>query len=130
MLDYDPATRRYSLHQTVQAFFAARLTNPLPAEHHATYYVELMARCNLEAQHESTVDAALAMLDREIGQMERGQQWAVQSIPSSDQLVVDYAFACGTFFDLRGHYDQEITWLEAGRAVTQRQHRIETKQDY
>jgi tetratricopeptide (TPR) repeat protein len=122
LLDYDETSRRYSLHQTVQAFLAHRCTDPAYAQRHAAYYAALMQRCNQEAGHESTIDDALATLDREIGQIERGQAWVVNTPPASwrDALLIDYAFACGIYFGLRGRYGQMIEWLKAGRAAAQR----------
>src|SRR5205085_9764296 len=124
LLDYDDATRRYSLHQTVHAFLA-RHADPATYERHATYYAALMERCDREIRHESTIDAALATLDREIGEMERGQERPASASPASfwDALLIRYAFACADYFDLRGRYEQKIVWSEAGRRAAQHQGR-------
>jgi tetratricopeptide (TPR) repeat protein len=124
LLDYDVESERYSLHQTVEAFLALR-AEPAAYERHAAYYAALMQRCNQEIKQESTIDAALATLDREIGQMERGQQRAAEAEPTPfwDARLIDYAFACWTYFNLRGRYDQMIAWGEAGREAAQRQGR-------
>jgi hypothetical protein len=65
----------------------------------------------------------LDVLDREIKQMEHGQQYATSAEPTPfwDARLINYAFACGTFFDLRGRYETQIAWSEAGRQAAQRQ---------
>ncbi len=81
LIEWDEATRRYSLHATVHAFLEWRAV-PLVYERHAAYYAELMRQCNRAIKHESTTDASLANLDREIGQMERGWKWTIDCEPT------------------------------------------------
>ncbi|HEX9440043.1 MAG TPA: tetratricopeptide repeat protein, partial [Roseiflexaceae bacterium] len=113
-----------SLHQTVEAFLALR-AEPAAYERHAAYYTALMQRCNREIEQESTIDVALATLDRKIGQIERGQEYATRIDPTPfwDALLIGYAFRCWTYFNLRARYDQMIAWSEAGRQAAQRQGR-------
>ena len=44
----------------------------------------------------------------QIGQIERGQQRAIQAEPTPfwDTRQIDYAFTCADYFDLRGRYSR------------------------
>jgi tetratricopeptide (TPR) repeat protein len=126
LLDYDDKTARYSLHQTVEAFLARR-ADPASYERHAAHYAALMKQHGEEilGRFKGDVEAALATLDREVRQCERGQRRAAEAEVSDfwDARLLDYAFACDTYFRLRGRYPEHIAWSETGRIAAQRQGR-------
>jgi tetratricopeptide (TPR) repeat protein len=124
LLEWDEYSRRYSLHATIHAFLERRAELAV-YERHAAHYAALMLQHGHETLRrlKGDFDTALTTLDREIGQMERAQRRAVGSEPTSfwDARLLDYAFACDTYFRLRGRYPEHIIWSEAGRQAALRQ---------
>jgi tetratricopeptide (TPR) repeat protein len=126
LIEWDERSHRYSLHATIHAFLERR-AELVVYERHAAYFARLMLQHGWETlgKFKGNAEVALATLDCEIGQMERAQRRAAGSEPTSfwDTHLVNYAFACTTYFDLRGLYEQAIVWSEAGRQSAQRQGR-------
>jgi tetratricopeptide (TPR) repeat protein len=125
LLDYDEESERYSLHQTVEAFLALR-AEPASYERHAAHYAALLKQHGEQTllYFKGDVETALAVLDREIRQCERGQRYAAAEVSDFwDVRLIEYAFACDTYFRLRGRYDEHLAWNEFGRVAAQRRGR-------
>jgi tetratricopeptide (TPR) repeat protein len=123
LLGYNVATGRYSLHQTISAFVEQRAA-PGSYKAHAEYYAALLKHWGMDVMLylKGDVEIAIATLDREIRQMERGQQCAVRHShdPEWDKLLIRYAGGCAAYFDMRGHYAQKIAWSEVAHAAALR----------
>ncbi len=135
LLEFHDTRRRYHMHQTIYGFLVQAIPPDEHAQHdqirmrHARHYADMMKRCDKEVEHRDTIDAALATLDREIGQMERGQAYA-QTIAAYEAtrtegytLLIAYGYACWSYFKLRARYTQREAWSQAALDAARRQQR-------
>ncbi len=135
LLEFHDTRRRYHMHQTIHGFLVQAIPPDEATLHfliqlyHARHYADLMERCNKEVKQRDTIDAALATLDREIAQMERGQGYA-QAIAAhattrteGDRLLIGYGYRCAEYFNLRARYTQWEAWSHAALDAARRQQR-------
>ena len=125
LLDYDETQERYSLHDLVRAFAAARLNDETPVRlRYARHYVQVAASAdNLFLQGREQIAVGLALFDRERVHIGTGWSWARARAGDqvTDELLLSYADATAYIGDLRYHSRRErIPQLEAALLAAQR----------
>jgi tetratricopeptide (TPR) repeat protein len=125
LLEWDAVAKRYSLHELVRAFGAARLKDADTIQlRYARHYVGVMARVDeLYHQGGEHVQVGLALFDRERTHIDNGWNWAMTHAnnPDTDALLLDYASTTITISGLR--YDtrrERIPQVEAAVGAAQR----------
>ncbi len=124
LLQWDADTERFSLHDLVRAFAAARRGDATPARlRFVRYYLQIMQEVDhLYRQGGTKAVAALALLDQERAHIDASLSWLQKhgEPPDSerDALLLDYTLALEYISDLR--YDvrsERIPLLEAALAA-------------
>jgi tetratricopeptide (TPR) repeat protein len=121
LLDFDPDTSRYSLHDLARLFADSRLTDDeRHATHvrHATHYLKVLGECdNLYLKGGDAIKSGLALFDAERRNIEAGQEWACQHSSWDEpaaRLCNSYPIAGVYVLNLRQHRRESIAWLESG----------------
>ena len=118
---------RYRLHDLARLFASARQSEESKAivhKRHAAYYKELLSTANsLYEKGGSSIQAGLALFDREQMNIKGGQAWAEGQIGKAKEisrqrvpvfrLCEDYSAAGVYVLDLRLHPAEKIGWFEA-----------------
>jgi len=125
LLDWDTALERYSLHELVRAFAAARLEDADAVRlRHAWYYAVIADTAqNFYNQGGAALLIGLTLFDQERMHIDAGWEWALANGGNTevDALLLHYANATAHVGDLR--YDRRrvrIPQLEAAVAAAQR----------
>jgi tetratricopeptide (TPR) repeat protein len=125
LLEWDATAERFSLHDLVRVFAAARLENAEPVQlRHARYYVGVAAAARaLYLTGGATTLRGLALFDQERPHVDAGWSWAQSHAgdQDADALLLAYAEASVYIGDLR--YDtrrERIPQLEAAVAAARR----------
>jgi tetratricopeptide (TPR) repeat protein len=128
LLEWDDAAQRYSLHDLVRAFAAARLEDADAVRlRHARHYAQVADRANtFYLEGGAATLTGLALFDRERIHIDAGWGWARERAgeQDADALLLDYASATAYVGNLR--YDnrrERIPQLEAALAATRRRGR-------
>jgi tetratricopeptide (TPR) repeat protein len=129
LVDYmplDPDYGRYKLHDLTRLFASARQSaesNQIVQERHANYYKELLSAAdNLYLKGSSSIQAGLALYDREVENIRAGQAWARKNLQTNSQaaqLSMSYPDAGAYVLNLRLHPRKRIAWLETALAAAQ-----------
>jgi tetratricopeptide (TPR) repeat protein len=127
LLDYNPHGPdygRYKLHDLARLFALARRYEEASSvihERHSEYYIELLYSINtLYLKGGGSIQAGLALFDREWANIKAGWSWAESQISNgmnqehAFRLCKDYANAGAHVLELRLHPAEKISWLEAG----------------
>ena len=125
LVDFNPATNRYALHDLVRLFADTRLVPPereVAQARHATYYHRdvLLVADQLYKRGGESLKNALALFDIEWGNIQAGQAWAAANARGNDaaaSLCSSYPNAAAYFLELRQHPRERIRWLEAALAT-------------
>ncbi len=119
LVEWQPATRRYRLHDLSRLFAAKQCTEAERAagqQHHAEHYATVLSSANeLYEKGGEAIQHGLALFDLEWGNIQAGQAWAqanVEKNKAAAQLCSDYA-GQGFLLELRQHPRERIRWLEA-----------------
>jgi tetratricopeptide (TPR) repeat protein len=132
LLEWDAAMERFSLHDLVRAFAAARLEDADAVRlRHARYYVGVAAAAKqLYKEGRAATLTGLTLFDQEREHIDAGWRWARERAgePDADALLLNYAGATAYVGDLRYDTQRErIPQLEARRAAAQRLKRRDTE---
>jgi tetratricopeptide (TPR) repeat protein len=126
LLEYDPTTERYKLHDLTRDFALARLDDERPTRlRHAWYYAQIAKNAD-NLYWKGQVFKGLTLFDQERHQIEAGWRWvrASSSVRSMSELVLTYTDAIGRMSELRYNTKHErIPHLEIGLKVAQQQGR-------
>jgi len=124
LLEFNPASVRYRLHDLVRVFAGAQLDGAerMPAQlTHAGHYKEVLAAADgLYLQGGESVTKGLALFDVEWGNIQAGQAWAAAHASEDNaaaQLCGQYPDAGTYCLLLRLHPRDRIRWLDAGLAA-------------
>jgi tetratricopeptide (TPR) repeat protein len=125
LLEWDATVERFSLHDLVRAFAAARLENADAVRvRHARYYVRVAESAQqLYLRGDKALLDGLALFDREFVHIDTGWRWALEQAGSqeADGLLLDYtnasAYLCSLWYNER---DERIPRLEAAVAAARR----------
>ena len=127
LLEWDEQLQRYSLHELVRAFAAARLENADAVRlRYASHYAQVAWRAGGELYNQGGTHllAGLALFDQERPHIDAGWGWAIAHADnhSNNQLIYDYANAVLPYIgDLRYNTRRErIPHLEAQLAAARR----------
>jgi tetratricopeptide (TPR) repeat protein len=130
LVDYKPHDQdygRYRLHDLARLFSSARQSDESKAmvsQRHCSYYGEVLSAANrLYLQGGKSIQAALALFDREDENIVSGYAWAANTAGVSSaaaQLCMSYPDAGVYVLDLRLHPRQKISWLEAALAAARK----------
>jgi tetratricopeptide (TPR) repeat protein len=125
LLEWDAQVQRYSLHELVRVFAAARLDDAdVVRLRHVRYYADVAAAAdNLYLEGGTATLTGLALFDKERANIDAGWDWACAHAGDSDAdaLLLSYADATAYTGNLR--YDtrrERIPQLEALLAAAQR----------
>jgi len=116
---------RYSLHQLVRDYVAAEM--PLHAEgrqglrlKHALHYLKIAGQGADKLGGEDTAEG-LSVLDTELENIKAGMEWSrSQDQKQGWELVKWYAFALNKFLDVRGMWQENSEWAQAGLRACER----------
>lgn len=118
---------RYRLHDLARLFASARQSDESKAivsQRHCSYYGEVLSAANrLYLQGGKSIQAALALFDREDENIVSGYAWASNNAGVSSpaaELCMRYPDAGTYVLDLRLHPRQKISWLEAALAAARK----------
>jgi tetratricopeptide (TPR) repeat protein len=119
LVEWQPATRRYRLHDLARLFTAKQCTEAERAagqQHHAKYYATVLRNANdLYLKGGEAIQRGLALFDLEWGNIQAGQARAKQNADKNKQaleLCDDYTAWGYMIFGLRQHPRERIDWLE------------------
>jgi len=120
LVEWQPAIRRYSLHDLARLFAAKQCTESERAagqQHHAEHYATVLRSADkLYKQGGEAIQRGLALFDLEWGNIQAGQAWAQANAEKNKavaQLCSDYPDAGTYCLDLRQHPRERIHWREA-----------------
>jgi tetratricopeptide (TPR) repeat protein len=132
MVLYDPAQRRWSLHDLMRDLATGQVTSALeiPADlalrhsaarrRHAEHYQLVLEAADdiyiVGAEH---TQSGLALFDLERRNIETGQEWAASNGSADSaaaRLCLSYSNCGPNIIDLRHHPRQRISWLETAAA--------------
>ncbi len=117
ILDYDPATKRYNLHDLAKAFADSRLSEKEKYEaglRHATHYKEVLeiAQQSYERGNEN-ITQGLKLYDTEVENINAGQAWASARVNESDEIAkICKAYPNNEIITLHLHSREQIRWME------------------
>ncbi len=127
LVQWNPASARYALHDMVRTFADSRLTADERNQahgRHAEHYVRVAADADrLFLQGGEGVLRGLGLFDREWNNIQTGQTWAAARAgqdDTADELASSYADAGVYCLDLRQHPRERMVWLEAALAAARR----------
>src|SRR5229473_6964719 len=119
LIEWNPNTGRYRLHDLVRDFTASHLDDPArPAaqNRHAAYYKNVLAEADrLFLQGGAAIGQGLALFDTEWANIRTGQAWAAANAALADsaaRLCAEYPNAGAYVLSLRLHPRERIGWLE------------------
>jgi hypothetical protein len=124
LLEWDATAERYTLHDLVRVFAAARLEDADAVRlRHGRHYVQVASHAQFDLYLRGDALAGLALFDREHAHIDAGWGWAMVHAgeQDADALLLDYPNALYALANLR--YDlrrERIPHLEAQRAAAQR----------
>ena len=120
LVEWQPQTRRYRLHDLARLFAAKQCPEPERAagqQRHAEHYATVLSSADdLYLEGGEATQRGLALFDLEWGNIQAGQAWAKQNADKNRQaleLCDDYTAWGYMIFDLRQHPRERIDWLEA-----------------
>jgi len=127
LIEWNPKTERYRLHDLVRDFTASHLDDPVrraAQSRHAAHYKNVLAEADrLYLQGGAAIGQGLAVFDTERANIRAGQAWAAASAALADsaaRLCVQYPDAGAYVLSLRLHPRERIGWLQtAVRAARQ-----------
>ncbi|MCI0690833.1 alpha/beta fold hydrolase [candidate division KSB1 bacterium] len=118
LVEWQPATRRYRLHDLARLFAAKWCTEAERAagqQRHAEHYATALRSANkLYEQGGEAIQRGLALFDLEWGNIQAGQAWAKQNADKNKQALElcnrypDWGYM---IFALRQHNRERIDWL-------------------
>lgn len=127
LVDFNPETSRYRLHDLIRALAEARLApkeRELAQKLHAEHYLAVARHADdLYLQGGDGVKLGLALFDRESANISAGQAWAAAWAERDDaaaKLCSRYPDAGRYCVDLRLHPREQIRWFEAALAGARR----------
>jgi tetratricopeptide (TPR) repeat protein len=127
LVDWNPDTARYRLHELVRLFAASRLADDdrlASQRHHAAHYQRVLrAADELYMQGGDSLLISLALFDLEWDNVQAGQEWAAGHAQEDDEaakLCNLYPGAGAHCLNLRLHSREWIDWLKAARHAAQR----------
>jgi tetratricopeptide (TPR) repeat protein len=127
LVDFNPGTSRYRLHDLIRAFAEARLEpeeREVAQKRHAEHYEAVAREANrLYQQGGHALKLGLALFDAELTNISAGQAWAAARAENGDEaarLCSSYPDAALYCLNLRLHPGEMIRWLEAGLAAARR----------
>ncbi|MFL5804085.1 MAG: tetratricopeptide repeat protein [Roseiflexaceae bacterium] len=124
LLEWEPDTRRYNLHDLVREFAAARLEDAEAVRlHYARHYTKVAAQAQFGLYLKGNTLSGLALFDLERIHIDAGWTWSITYAgnPVVDALILNYSDALNMLAELR--YDarrERIPHLEAQRGAAQR----------
>ena len=132
LVDYEPSSDRYSLHDLARVFAESKLNEEEKSENkcrHAVHYVNVLWAClELYNQAGKGLTAGLGMFDLERDNIEAGQAWAAAASPDNGRamaLCSAYPLAGMEVLALRLHPRKLIDWhlaaLTAARLLKDRE---------
>jgi tetratricopeptide (TPR) repeat protein len=129
LLEWDAALERYSLHNLVRAFAAARLADAdLVRLRHAQHYARVAWHAEDDLYLKGQALAGLALFDQERSHIDAGWGWAMihAGEPDADVLLLDYAAATVNVallrYDARGQRIPQLeAWLHAAQRLGRRE---------
>jgi tetratricopeptide (TPR) repeat protein len=120
LVEWNPDTARYSLHDLARLFADSRLNAPDRAtaqRHHAAYYeAVLRAAGELYLQGGESIERGLALFDLEWASVQAGQAWAAEHAQENEtaaHLCNVYPDAGTYCLNLRQQPREWIQWMEA-----------------
>ena len=137
LVDYrptEPDYGRYNLHDLVRLFALSRQSDNASQEihqRHSEYFkTKLSVADDLYQKGGPSIQAGLALFDREKTNIIAGQAWAEKNLETSSlaaELCMSYPVAGTHVIDLRLHPMQKISWLENALKAASRlkDHQIE-----
>ncbi|MBV9925332.1 MAG: tetratricopeptide repeat protein [Acidobacteria bacterium] len=123
LLDFDPDTSRYSLHDLARLFADSRMSDD--ERHafqigHAAHYRTVLRECKaLYLKGGDAIKSGLALFDFERRNIEAGQSWVCQHSNGDEAaawLCNEYPDAGAHLLNLRQHPREIILWREAALA--------------
>ncbi len=127
LLDYDEATKRYSLHDLLTDFAGGRLKieeRDVAQLRHAQHYVQVASAANeLYIRGGENVLLGLALFDSEWLHIRAGQGWAAANVESSEdaaRLCSKYPDASVYCLNLRLLASDWVKWLESALAAARK----------
>lgn len=115
---------RYSLHDLVRLFAAARLSDDertAVQRRHAEHYKNILSTANdLYLQGHESIAQGLALFDREWSNIQAGQLWATAHAEDDDEAAIicsDYPHSGIYILTLRQHARDRIRWTEQALVV-------------
>jgi len=127
LLEWQPATRRYRLHDLARLFAAKQCTEAERAagqQRYAKHYATVLRSANeLYLKGGDAIQRGLALFDLEWGNIQAGQAWAQANAEQNElaaQLCNAYPDAGVYWLPLRQHPRERIRWLEAALIVDRR----------
>jgi tetratricopeptide (TPR) repeat protein len=127
MVEYDPETQRYRLHDLARDAARQRLEGDerdRAERRHAAHYAQaLSAADDLYLKGGERVLAGLRLFDQERANIEAGQSWAAARAETDDEaarLCDDYPNAGVYVLELRQHPRDQIGWMEAALAAARK----------
>lgn len=124
LVEFDPAGKRYRLHDLARDYAASRLQAEDKAQaeqHHAEPSRSVLSASKEQyIQGGENVSSGLAFLDREWANIRAGQAWAERNLQGSRaaaSLCSSYPDAGAYVLDLRLHPRERIRWLETALAA-------------
>ena len=107
LLEWEANVQRFSLHDLVRAFAAARLEDADAVRlRHARYYVRIAAHAQDDLYRQGNALAGLALFDQERAQIDAGWGWAMAHAGTrdADKLLLLYAIRLYAIAEIR--YDR------------------------
>jgi tetratricopeptide (TPR) repeat protein len=124
LVEFDPAIRRYRLHDLARDFADSRLPSREKGEaeeRHAEHYRSVLsASDDLYMQGGDSLQAGLTLFDREWANIQAGQSWAekkLENSPAAASLCSLYPNAGAYLLDLRLHPKDKIRWRKTAVAA-------------
>ncbi|HMO57649.1 MAG TPA: tetratricopeptide repeat protein [Roseiflexaceae bacterium] len=112
IVEWQPSTERYALHDLVREFCSKRLTDADAVRlRHAQYYCTIMRTAEQRYRDGHPLEG-LALFDAERVHIDTGWEWARQNagVPEADQLLIDYDGSSFYIGDLRYDNRTERIW--------------------
>ncbi|HXU38795.1 MAG TPA: tetratricopeptide repeat protein [Blastocatellia bacterium] len=120
MVEWNPTTTRYGLHDLVRLFADSRLGQSerlLALKHHAVHYLDVLGAADqLYEQGGEFQTDGLAQFDLELRNIQAGQDWAQKYAKEDNEaasICIQYPNAGAELLILRQHPLESIRWLEA-----------------
>ena len=127
LVDFNPETNRYRLHDLIRTFAEARLDpdeRELAERRHSAYYEAVVREADrVYQQGGESLKQGLALFDGEWSNIEAGQAWAAARVENEDEaarlcsLYLDAGRSC---LELRLPPRQRMGWLAAALAAARR----------